>query len=360
MLSYVIFIFCIALTLAFINAPSKRQNQIIFILCFVCFLLTGFRWEFGGDWEVYYSYFQKINSFALDEGSFEYGWVILSFVVKKLCASYIVFQFLMAAIIFFCIHQSFKKISVVPVLSFMIYFAIMQGGIDYVRSTIATIIIIYSYTYVVEKRLYAFLMMVIFAGAIHASAYIAFPIYWIYHNRLRYRYYFVLFVVCVGLFMTIAKDMLLDFPYLGTWIQYRLFEYINGQENGNLYGGIISVEDAIVNCILKNSVTFLFLFLYCRKAIKTNNILRGLTNVYVAGTILYCSMVPLSIQFARMTGYMSATEIFLYPYIYQNIQKRPNRLLFLLVTISINIYRIAGHLSPELPLGYYYHCVLFQ
>ena len=109
MLSYVIFIFCIVLTLAFINAPSKRQNQIIFILCFVCFLLTGLRWEFGGDWEVYYSYFQKINSFALDEGSFEYGWVILSFVVKKLCASYIVFQFLMAAIIFFLYTSKFQK-----------------------------------------------------------------------------------------------------------------------------------------------------------------------------------------------------------------------------------------------------------
>ena len=54
----------------------------------------------------------------------------------------------------------------------------------------------------------------------------------------------------------------------------------------------------------------LFLFEFKESVRKNDRLLNGLLNVYVFGTILYCSLLPLSISLARVAVYMDIVQIF--------------------------------------------------
>jgi len=316
------------------------------------------RWNFGGDWDTYYDYFTSIKELDF-KSSFEFGWVVLSYLVKITTNSYTLFQFLIAGIFFFCIANSIKKLSVLPLLSYMIYFATNHGGINYVRTGVATCIIIYSLIYAEEKNIKKYLIACFFAFSIHFSAFVALPIYWIYNNTISYKRYFYVFIVVVAFFYFSGKIFLSEFNYLGPYVQYKLDKYISAQEAGEYFGSTISVETAMVNYIFKKSFIFIFLLLYCRKSLEQDKMFRGLTNVYIAGTVFYCSVVPIAMQFGRMAGYMDGTEMFLVPLIYKYIQKSSNKKVFIFLVIVVNFIRIKGHLDPNNPLIYDYHWILF-
>ena len=83
MLLYSLFIIITIITILNLNKVRQRQLQIVSIMCFVSFLLTGLRWNYGGDWDNYIDYFTSIRNLDFTDSSFEFGWVILSYIVRK-------------------------------------------------------------------------------------------------------------------------------------------------------------------------------------------------------------------------------------------------------------------------------------
>lgn len=347
------------LTFLTVNGSRNQQLKVFLAISAIVFLLTATRWEYGGDWDNYLGYFQNIRKLDFDEVSMEPGWVLLSYILKKLTDSYVAFQFVMAGIIFFCIFKSIKHFSVAPILTYLVFFAVENGAINYVRTAVATCIIIYSYIYVSERKLLRFLAVIGLACSIHFSAFLAFPLYWIYGLKISYPKYIILGTCVIAFFYVFGKVFLSDFSFLGPYVQYKLDKYISGQEAGEYYGGNVTVEMAIINHIIKKLFIFAFLFLFCTKELVENLIFRGLTNIYVAGTIFYCSVVPIALQFARTSGYYDGVEMFICAYIYKTINKKEMRLLFLILVIIMNFIRLRGHLDPTNPLIYNYHNVLF-
>lgn len=354
-------LFCILVILVILNIKRNRYQQLIIVwcICLVVFILTGTRWEYGGDWDTYYGYFKQLKELRFDDTGFEAGWVVLSYLIKNATHSYVAFQLVIAGVIFFCIYKSIKHLSPVPVLTYFVFFAIENGAINYVRTAFVTCIIIYSYIYISERKLIKFLIIVGLACTIHFSAFLAIPLYWIYDLKISYPKYIIMGTCVIAVFYISGKVFLSDFSILGPYVQYKLDKYISAQEAGEYYGGNVTVEMAMINHIIKKSFIFFFLFLYCRKALVENLIFRGLTNIYVAGTIFYCSVVPIALQFARTSGYYDGVEMFICAYIYKAINKKEMRLLFLILVIIMNFIRLRGHLDPSNPLIYNYHNVLF-
>lgn len=359
MLIYSVFVLLLLCTIFFVHSKDKEQLHVIFISAFLVFFLTGTRWEYGGDWDNYLSYFQNIKELSFDDVSMEPGWVLLSYIIKITTDSYVLFQFVIAGIIFFCIFKSIKHLSVAPILSYFVFFAVENGAINYVRTAVATCIIIYSYIYVSERKLLKFLVTIGLACSIHFSAFLAFPLYWIYKMKIAYPKYILIGICFMAFFYVAGKLFLSDFSLFGSYIQYKLDKYITGQEAGDSFGAMVTVETAMLNHIIKKSFIFVFLLLFCRKALVENLVFRGLTNIYVAGTIFYCSVVPIALQFARTSGYYDGVEMFICAYIYKTINKKEMRLLFLILVIIMNFIRLKGHLDPANPLIYNYHNVLF-
>ena len=131
------------LTFLTVNGSRNQQLKVFLAISAIVFLLTATRWEYGGDWDNYLGYFQNIRKLDFDEVSMEPGWVLLSYILKKLTDSYVAFQFVMAGIIFFCIFKSIKHFSVAPILTYLVFFAVENGAINYVRTAVATYIFLY-------------------------------------------------------------------------------------------------------------------------------------------------------------------------------------------------------------------------
>ena len=358
-LLYTLFCILFILVLLYIKRNRYQQLNIVWCVCFVVFILTGTRWEYGGDWDNYYGYFQQIKELRFDDTGFEVGWVLLTFIIKNLTHSYVAFQFLMAAVIFFCIFQSIKHLSPVPILTYFVFFSIENGGINYVRTAFVTCVIVYSYIYISERKLLKFLIIVGLACTIHFSAFLAFPLYWIYGLKIKYPIYILIGASIIAVFYVAGKAFLSDFSIFGPYVQYKLSHYMEAQESGEYFGGNMTAEMAMVNHVIKKSFVFLFLFLYCKKDIAVDKLFRGLTNMYLAGTIFYCSVTPIALQFARTSGYFDCVEIFICAYIFKTIKRRDMKLLFLFLIILMNFVRLHGHLDPQNPLIYNYHNVLF-
>ena len=359
MVLFILFIFICVISTLCIRQNPKIQYKIVFLYCFISFIFTGLRWNYGGDWDTYYNYFKNIKSLCFDDSSFEFGWIILSYTIKTIFNSYTLFQFFIASVIFFCIYTSIKKLSAVPLLSYFVYFAIDHGGINYVRTVIATCLIIYSLVYAKERKIIKYMLIWFCAFSIHFSSFIALPIYWIYNNTISFKKYIAVSFACISFFYISGKVFLSDFSLLGPYVQYKLDKYISAQESEEYFGSNITVEMAMMNYMIKKSFIFLFLFIYCKKALQNDYVFRGVTNVFIVGTAFYCSVVPIAMQFGRMSGYMDGSEIFIVPFIYKYIQSRIIKNIFLFLTILMNFIRINGHLDPDNPLIYNYHWVLF-
>lgn len=353
--------FCVILTI--LNKDESRQQQLLatFLLCLAAFFFTGTRWNFGGDWQAYFDYFRGINKLDFHGDAFEldFGFVFFNYLIKTITSSYVVFQFFMASIIFFCVYKGIKHLSLVPILSYMIFFSMQNGGIGYVRTTVAACVFLYAYVFVAKKQFIPYLFTVLFATSIHFSSIIGLPIYWIYWNHAKYSRYFVIFLICTFVCYTFGKLFISDISFLGPFLEYKVGNYTSLQESGEGTGELISVEAAIIGHIIKKAVTFFFLFLFCRQYYKEDSYLRGLTNVYITGSILYCSMAPIAIQFVRISPIFDCVEIYLYSYIYSKLKKRSNKVLLFLAIIFMSIIRMRGHILPD-PMYYNYHNVLFM
>lgn len=343
------------ITLICINEKRKKQLEIVFFCGFLCFFLTCIRWNYGGDWESYLDYFRSIKDLNFEDG-FEPGWNFISYIIKETFNSYTVFQCVMAAVLFYTSYNVIKKLSVLPILSFLLYFSMTDAGLPYVRKGIAAAIITYSLIYIVRHDLKKFLLLVFIASCIHYSAIVSIPIYWVFHNKSPYKKYFIVFVCTTTLFYIFGKVIFSNVSFLGDYLSYKISNYMEQSEAGEHFGLSMSPERAMINQLLKKSFVFFFIYFYCRKKFDENEHFRGFFNVYVFSLNFYCCIVPMAFQFARMTAYFECVEMLLYAYIYRFLPQN-KKLLFLILTVLFNAWRIVGHADPEQPDIYFYHTI---
>lgn len=357
MIPFILYSILAVLTLISLN-DRKIGRKMLFCICLAAFVLTGIRWEYGGDWGNYTYYFQHINSskFTFDDNGFEVGWVVLSTIVKHFVNSYIAFQFVIAAIIFYCLYKCLAKLSPFPVLSYFIIFSTFLGGIGYIRTILATIIIIHSYIYVVERKLVPFILVVCCAGLIHYSAFISLPLYWIYKVDIRYKTWFIIFIVTVTVFYVYGKVYFSSFSFLGPYIEYKINKYIIGEEEGGYFQGSMTMEKAIANQIIKKSFAIICILCFCGKQIIKDKIFKGLFNIYIFSAIFYCSVVPMSSQFGRMSGYFECVDCLIYAYIYYYIGKPANKWVYLFLLLVFSTYRLYSAIA-DIPYLYTYKTV---
>lgn len=343
------------ITVLAIRARRVVQLNAVFFCGTLCFILTGIRWKYGGDWDSYFDYFRSIRGLTFEEG-FEPGWNVVSYIIKTTFNSYTVFQFTMAGILFYTSFTVIKKLSVVPILSFLLYYSMTDAGLPYVRKGIAAGILLLSLLFIVNRDLKKFLLCVGCASLIHYSAVVSLPIYWIYHNKSSYKKYFVIFVCSTAVFYVFGKLIFSNVSFLGDYLNYKLTNYMEQSEAGENFGVSISPERAMINQLLKKFYVFFFIFCYCKEVLTRDIRFRGFLNIYVFSLIFYCSVVPLAFQFARMSAYFEIVEMLIYAYIYYYLPQK-EKSLFLLLALLFNAWRIFGHADPGQPDIYNYHTV---
>ena len=347
---YLYIIFIVLLAASFLEVfDSKRQKipQIIYYLTFsMLFLLSFLRWERGTDWSGYYDYFSNI--YDLDfSNNFENGFILLNYWVHYLSNNYTILLFILAIIQYFFISKSIRYLSIYPVLSLLCYFAVTKGGIFFVRQYIALAILMYSVKYVIEKKIYKFLLVVFIACLIHRTALLFLPVYFIFYKNIKIKYYIIILLVFIPIAVYISRVFdSLNLGLANSIIENKINNYIDKSASGETYGIELSKSNILIRGVIKRGFIILLYFLLMKGELAKNYITRGLFNIYFFGTCLYILLIPLSEQLSRVCLFFDIFDIFLFPLLLYNQHTKWNKFIIFCLIIAFSFFRL--HSSIEL------------
>lgn len=179
---------------------QKDIKKIYSFLCFVIlFLVMGLRAPtVGTDIKqylyVYNNLTPNINSFIseLDIGSFfssENGFAFLNSILKTLHFNnqqYIMFFSFVFAFSFIFFYYKYSKNVFISILLFITIgnFAMSMTGLS---QTLAIVLTLYSFKFILERKLIKFLIIILIAMSFHFSSFIFLPVYFLYGIILKKR-----------------------------------------------------------------------------------------------------------------------------------------------------------------------------
>lgn len=205
--TYLIIDILIFITLLFEFFDKQTKKAVI--ICWGIFLtfFGGLRWETGGDWEQYYTYFKDANwSFhyiftytrpGYNGGYLEPLFALSNIIAKSIVEEYWFYNLLVGA---FAQYTYYKfSIEFSPKRPIILYVLIVGIGVNsymFIRSGFALVICYWAYKYVKERKLAKFLIVFSVAFFVHRQAIGLLPIYWLYNYNLKGKILLVLFVFC--------------------------------------------------------------------------------------------------------------------------------------------------------------------
>ena len=313
MLIYIILysILLISSIFEFLSKRSQTKRCIVITFVLVFTLFRGLRWKIGTDWQQYYEIFNYStwnNIFTYERGAgyggiMEFGYMFLNIATKSIIDDYSFFLLVFNFIILYLYYKFSFKNSPYPILTFIAI--IFCSNFFPVRQNLAIAIILWGYTFIIQRKLFLWCIAVFLASSVHTSAIIAFPIYWIGKIRLN-----ILYITAIYFSVSIISHYIADIfnfiiNYVPSFMSATLLritvysEYVREDEFG-LARNIIS---SLFNYVLL--IIFYFLFVY-----KKHNATSY--NTYINLFLLYC--VISNLFASSMTEFGRIANYFIYAY----------------------------------------------
>lgn len=241
MLYYYIYVlislFCIVMENYIKTDKQKKRNLLLAIL--PVFALIAFKAvDVGSDTEVYITMFGEhtAQNFAKgDEGRIEYGYVLFQRLLYYISHESQIIFIATGLVVSSACYKFFLNNARNSCLA--LYFFMTLGFLGFalsgIRQTLAISIVLLSFQYIKEQKLYKFLLMTVFAMLFHKSAAYFLPAYFIAHRSLATKQ--VSLMLVGALFLFLFADELLG--YVETILNY---DYgIEETGNGHIFFGVV-------------------------------------------------------------------------------------------------------------------------
>ena len=165
--------------------PQKYKSIYTFLLIFPMFVLTALRSvNIGNDTISYMSAYNSLSYMpnfmvVYFDGRMEIGYLFLSWLCNQIGLSYLQFQCMVSAFIYFSFYKFFRWYSLNIALCCFLFITMfrMGGTMNVVRMYCAIAILIYAIPCVLNRRLGAFLLILILATLFHKSSFIFIILY---------------------------------------------------------------------------------------------------------------------------------------------------------------------------------------
>lgn len=331
MFIYFFILIVVVIFSAFLHKKKVRKLKkiIFFTIALLLTLLPSIRSkEVGTDTDSYVRIFESTEKFQdILLFKMEVGYSIFSFVCSYLFTNYFFLLTIIAFVVVITYTRIIAYFSQNYFLSFYIY---ITSGIyvfffNGARQGIAAALTTYSIIYIVEKRIFQYIILILIAISFHKTAVIMLPIYFLVNRPNSYKFNLLIIIITLLIITNLQS-----FVGLITGIDDRYESYGENSEGG----GLLTI---LFNILL--GFVFLFLKKFIKKKLDIYNIF---LNLYLLCMII--SIVALFAQsnpsgFLRLTIYFSWTTIFMWPIVIMNINQQGFRLLlYLLIIIFYGIY----------------------
>lgn len=293
--------------------PKKQKKHILFFLILIFTLFRGFRWETGTDWEQYYQVFQDIDlqNFYYYEraGTAEKMELLYAFInafIKALGGNYTVFLLLTNLFCLISYYNICINFSKYPIIAF----ASILCSINFfpVRQDIAIAILLFSYKYIVERKLLKFTLIILLAQLIHNSSILFFPLYFFINTKINVKK-MTIFTIGSILMGKIAEVVITTLIPILTGLPSSMYMKLMH------YSGIEEVtEDLPTHTLSSIIMIYIFLLISCKYAHSTlvhqmpPKKQRYIQLFFIATIFFYCIKFMFTgnlVYFARLSGAFS-------------------------------------------------------
>lgn len=308
-----LFYYSIWFVISFFSFFSSKKPEIrVFFLCLLIFLclMTGLRFEIGGDWENYlnvYDWFRGLT-FIESLSVTDPGYGILNYFSLELGFSdTFLINFICALIFYTCFYFVCKDMENywLPLLISFPYL-ILVVSMGYTRQSVAIALVILAFKCALEGKFWKLAIFSFLAMSFHKSAIIIFMLYPFFLMPSR----------------TFERQWVFCFYTLVSFLLMSTLVYISSITGENVYtnqSGDMSSTGAIFRIIV-HFLPLLFYFLYYSKIKK---ILKFNLRVfdYLALLILYTLIlaIPFSTLADRFNLYLIIFDIFVFALLSNNL-----------------------------------------
>lgn len=171
---------------AFIFCTGKRTKlkKFIFVgICFIqMFLISAYRYRVGKDYSAYAAGFFKMAVSGFSDMSYEdweIGFILLNKVIGVFTAKPSVFIMITSFLVLIGPAYLIARYSVNPFISIFLYVNLYLFYLDmnFIRQAIAMSIICFAYGFLVEKKFWRFLLIILLAATFHLTVLYMIPVF---------------------------------------------------------------------------------------------------------------------------------------------------------------------------------------
>lgn len=289
---------------------QKPSREWFYTIVAVMALTSGFAYAISPDWIPYWNAFEGASLIdiaeipALAESmDMEIGYIFLNKFVSLFGLGYASFTVIISFIALYLKSTTIYKYSGYVFLGLLMYMvpAYFFEEHVHVRQGLASAITVFSVRYIVERKLYYFLICFVIAFLFHKAAVVFLLAYWI--ATLKFNNTMVGGIVLVAIIanytgLSAAIDGLMQFMPFGVAETYN--DYANATVVGSILGDIVKV------------LTVIAILLFNTKATKNDPHFAYFRNIYLFGVVLYF-FFGRGIFAARLPGFYTIFIIFLVP-----------------------------------------------
>jgi hypothetical protein len=189
---------------------SKKKVVVFFVV--ILTLFRGLRWEVGTDWDSYlfifnnttWSNFLNAPKGATSNIPIEAGYAFLNALVHTF-GNYTLF--LLVTNLFICVSYAYFsfKYTTIPIITFVLF----NFGPPFfpIRQTLASVVLLYAFPYIIEKKFFKFVLIGIIAFLIHRSTIFYLPFYFVLSTNIPFALRMGIFV---GSLLFLTPNVLLN------------------------------------------------------------------------------------------------------------------------------------------------------
>lgn len=238
------------------------------------FLVNALMSYVGNDYQNYYSYYKTIISGGVQEVEFTYK--LICMLVYHLGLGfqwvYVIYSLISHVVLLMCL----KKYSANYAFSYMMFFFNAYFGylgLNQIRQFVSVMLVFYAFSYIEERKMWKYLILVLIAGSFHFTALIMLPFYWILHVKWKLSTFCIIALLLLPINLFYNEVML----WLFTTFMPR---YLNSNYVTREFG--IGVPYMIMML-----TTFVVTMVYERMSSKDNTVFRNCTILSII--IVFCA-----------------------------------------------------------------------
>jgi len=359
----VLFLIFAALSTLDLVKDVRLKGALFWTVVFALVLISSIRWETGPDWISYFYFYRDIRMYVDKPylNMIEPGFTYLNLLFSRLGLNYSSFLTVIALVTIGLKAKVIYEHRSIAFIGLFLYVCYYLADIASVRQFMAISITLYSTQYVLRRKFFIFLILVLVASSIHITTIFYILAYPLFYLRFSKRTLFIILLICfVGGLLNLPGFLLeyvLNIFGFNSFIAEKLLKY----SNQGISSAIINPYIAFALGTLKR-VLFLPLFILYSDHINEDyrSRYKGYLNLLIFGNLVYFLFILSFPVITRLSVEFLIFEIFIWGALIVSIKDVALKFALYGLIICFGAFRLYAFISPYKDLYVPYQTIFSQ